>query len=232
MSVLGQPLTVAPTTAERMEAWRRRSQRVHIARRWLPRVGAGLLAFTLVWMMVRAVIAIVVASDFQTGEVHMINPKFMGRDEKGRPYSITAQDAVRDARRPDRVRLTKPVMLLDNPGAPPTRMVARTGALDQTVHTLVLDGDVVGDNGQGSIFRSQHAVIDTDGGAVRGDSAVEGVGPLGRITASAYSISPHGDHIMFSGGVHSHVIPQTQAAPLKAAPSQVSGGPKPLKPRL
>ena len=233
MSVLDAPAqrTASPprsaSTAERMEAWRRRSQRVHFARRWLPRAGVALLVFTLVWMVVRAVIAIVVASDFQSGEVHMINPKFLGRDEKGRPYTVTAQDAVRDARRPDRMRMTLPVIVLENPGAPSTRMTARTGSLDQTIHTLVLAGDVVGDDGKGSHFKSQHAVIDTDGGAVRGDSAVEGIGPLGRITASAYSISPHGDHIVFSGGVRSHVIVQTQAAE-----GDKPKKPKPLKPRL
>ena len=222
MSLLDASERTAPTTAERMEAWRRRSQRVHLARRWLPRLGVALLAFTVIWMIVRAVIAIVVASDFQSGEVHMINPKFLGRDDKGRPYSVTAQDAVRDARRLDRVTLTQPVIVLENPGEPSTRMTAHTGSLDQTAHLLVLAGNVVGEDGKGARFTSQHAVIDTDGGAVRGDSAVEGVGPLGRITASAYSISPHGDHIVFSGGVKSHIIAHTQA----------DEGRKPLKPRL
>jgi len=224
MSAADPSLPAAPaptTTAARMAAWRRRSQRVHFARRWLPRAGIALFAFTLAWMIIRAVIALVVASDFQTGEVHMIHPKFLGRDEKGRPYVITADDAVRDPRRADRVKLTKPVIVLEDPGAAPSRMVAQQGALDQTAHTLVLSGDVIVDDGQGASFKSQHAVIDTDGGAVRGDSAVEGVGPLGRITASAYSISPHGDHIVFSGGVRSHVVPQTNAT-----------GEKPLKPRL
>jgi lipopolysaccharide export system protein LptC len=211
MIARGPDLTTAPlSTAERMEAWRRRSQRVFFLRRWLPRAGIALVSFTVLWMLVRAVIALVVASDFKTGEVHMINPKFLGRDENGRPYSVTAKDAVRDAAHPDRVRLTEPVLTLETPGASPTLMHARLGNLDQTAHRLVLVGDVKVDDGKGAHFHSERAVIDTEGGAVRGDSAVQGVGPLGRINASSYAISPGGDHIVFSGGVQSRLYLKSQ----------------------
>ena len=203
-----------PTQAalDPLAGWRRQSARVLWMRRWLPRAMIGLGVFTFLWMAVRAVVALLVAADFQTGEIHMTNPKFMGRDTKGRAYSVVALDAVRDARHPDRVRLNKVVIHLQGDGPNPMTVVAKNGDLDQTKHVLSLAGGVNADNGAGSRFRSDRAVIDTETGAVRGDSAVVGEGPLGRITASSYSISENGQRIVFTGGVRSHLLMNTEAA--------------------
>ncbi|CAN5360033.1 LPS export ABC transporter periplasmic protein LptC [soil metagenome] len=199
-------------TPDPLAAWRRSSARVFWMRRWLPRAMIGLGVFTFLWMLVRAVVALVVAADFHTGEIHMTNPKFMGRDTKGRAYNVTAADAVRDTRHPDRVRLNSVVIHLQGDGPNPMSVVAKSGDLDQTRHVLHLAGDVDADNGSGNRFRSDRAVIDTESGAVRGDSAVVGEGPLGRITASSYSISENGQRILFSGGVRSHLNMHTEAA--------------------
>lgn len=205
----------AMATGERpdpLAAWRRSSRRVALMRRWLPRAMVGLGVFTLLWMVVRALVALLVAADFQTGEVHMTNPKFMGRDTKGQAYNVTASDAVRDPRHPDRVRLNSVVIHLQGEGPNPMTVVAKSGDLDQTRHTLHLAGGVDADNGAGSRFRSDRAVIDTESGAVRGDSSVVGEGPIGRITASSYAISENGQRIVFVGGVRSHLIMHTEAA--------------------
>ena len=181
-------------------------------RRWLPRAMIGLGVFTVLWMIVRALVALVVASDFQGGEIHMTNPNFRGRDTKGRAYSVTAADAVRDTRHPDRVRLNKVLIHLQGDGPNPMSVVAKSGDLDQTRHVLRLAGGVNADNGSGNRFSSDRAIIDTESGAGRGDSAVVGEGPLGRITASSYSVSENGQRIVFSGGVRSHLTMHTEAA--------------------
>lgn len=217
------PLTPATGAApsdvgERMKAWRQRSGRIAFMRRWLPRAGIALVAFTILWMLVRAAIALITAADFQNGEVHMLNPKFLGRDDKGKPYSVVAQDAVRNPHHPDIVHLTAPILTLTADSGKPMRMTARTGELDQTKHLLLLQGDVVGEDDKGDTFRSDRTVIDTEAGSARGDSAVVGDGPLGHITASSYSISPHGEHIVFAGGVRSRVNLQPKAAPAAGKP--------------
>jgi lipopolysaccharide export system protein LptC len=196
-----------PGVAEGMEAWRRRSHRVFWMRRWLPRMMIGLLVFTVLWMAVRGVIALVVAADFQNGEVHMTNPRFQGRDSKGRAYVVVATDAVRDAYHIDRVRLSNVLMTLEGDGPKPMTIASRSGDLDQTRHILHLAGNVDAQNGQGYRFRSDRATIDTESGALRGDSRVVGDGPLGHITASSYSVSENGQRILFTGGVQSHLTP-------------------------
>lgn len=209
----GPPDPASPDIGAQMRAWRQRSSRIAWMRRWLPRVGIALVVFTVLWMAVRAAIALITAADFQNGDVHMLNPKFLGRDDKGKPYSVVAKDAVRNAHHPEIVHLTAPVLTLTSDSGAPMRMTSRTGELDQTRRLLLLEGDVFAQDDNGDTFRTERTVIDTEAGSARGDSAVVGDGPLGHITASSYSISPHGEHVVFLGNVHSRVNMKSKAAP-------------------
>ena len=213
-------IAASPEIAARMKSWRRRSGRIAVMRRWLPRIGIALVSFTVLWMAIRAAIALITASDFQNGDVHMLNPQFLGRDDKGKPYSVVAKDAVRNTHHPDIVHLTAPILTLQADSGKPMRMTARTGELDQTKHLLLLQGDVFIEDDKGDTFRSERTVIDTEAASARGDSAVVGDGPLGHITASSYSISSHGEHIVFEGGVRSRLNMQPKAAPKAEKPKK------------
>ena len=138
----------------------------------------------------------------------MLSPEFFGRDQSGRPYTITAKDAVRNPAHPERVSLNQPRMVLQSltAGDPPTIVYAATGLYNETSHILALDGQVHLDDGKGDIFISEHALVNTDAGTVDGRSPVTGTGPLGQTSASAYAVKDKGKDILFIGNVKSHIV--------------------------
>ena len=192
--------------------WRRRS--VVVRRLRLAAVWAIVALATLVigWIGVRTAISIL--SPSETGaEIRMSNPRFYGRDEKGRPYVIAASRAVRDADDPDLVLLTRPDMTLAMQGPQPGRLRGRTGVYNEASHVLVVQGDAVFEDGAGYVFRSQAARIDTLTREVEGRVAVTGDGPAGQTRAQSYFIHDRGARVVFVGDVHSHLVNEPPGSP-------------------
>ncbi len=139
--------------------------------------------------------------------IRMLGPKFFGRDQSGRPYTITAVDAVRDPVHSERVALNQPHMVLQQlNGDPPTIVYSATGLYNENTHMLALDGQVHLDDGKGDIFVSEHALVNTDAGTVDGRSPVTGTGPLGQTSSSSYAVKDRGKDILFIGNVKSHIV--------------------------
>ena len=135
----------------------------------------------------------------------MTNPKFYGRDEKGRSFQLTATEAIRSTGDANRVTLSAPGMRLDVGGANPMAVTGGRGVYREDTKVLRLDGNVRMKDGRGTDLASPEAVVDTQSNVVRGEKGVTGTGPLGAITASSYAIYDGGDRVVFSGGVRSHI---------------------------
>ncbi len=192
--------------ARAMDHWRRRSRVIHFWRRALPLLMILISVGVLGLVMVRTLFGGQgpIAQDQQ---IRMLGPKFLGRDQSGRPYTVTAKDAVRDAVHPERVSLNQPHMVLQSlNGDPPTIVDSATGLYNETTHMLALDGQVRLDDGKQDIFISEHALVNTDEGTVDGRSPVTGTGPLGTTSSSAYVIKDSGRDILFIGNVKSHIV--------------------------
>ena len=192
--------------ARAMEKWRRRSRMIHFWRRALP-VLMGLIAgVVLVLVVIRTVFA-VHGPTARDQEIRMLSPKYFGRDSSGRPYTVTAKDAVRDPVHVERVSMNQPDMVLQGlNGDPPTHVYSATGLYNETTHMLALDGQVHLDDGKGDLFVSEHALVDTDAGTVDGRSPVTGTGPLGQTASSSYAIKDSGRDVLFIGNVKSHIV--------------------------
>ncbi len=140
-----------------------------------------------------------------TSAIHMTNPKFYGRDEKGRSFQLLAKDAVRDLKDANLVTLSAPGMMLDTGGPQPVRVQGGHGVYREDTKMLQLADGVAMQDGRGSQFHSAAATVDTRAGVVRGEKNVTGQGPLGQIAASSYAVENGGDRILFTGGVHAHI---------------------------
>ncbi|HAQ35994.1 MAG: hypothetical protein CMF74_16365 [Maricaulis sp.] len=135
----------------------------------------------------------------------MINPRFSGRDDGGAPFTVTADTAIR--RRGEALNLTA----LENPRIDfemlqaleqsADGVIARNGLYDSDARTLDLDTDVRFQTRSGYLFSSSQARIYLGEDRVVGDTAVEGVGPMGRIRADSYEVLDGGDHVVFTGNV-------------------------------
>ena len=126
------------------------------------------------------------------------------------PYVLSAAGAVRDAVNPDIVHLTDADMVLDVGKPQPATLRGDVGAFNEATRILALKGHVVFTDGGGSTFLSDVAKIDTYTLEVRGYASVYGAGPLGTTRALSYAIHDRGQHVVFTGDVHTHLYNGSQ----------------------
>ncbi len=136
--------------------------------------------------------------------IQLVNPRFVGRDNKGRAFVITARVATRDPADYQRVILQTPALVLDEEGDNPMRISALSGVYREDARLLSLDGDVKL-NGADLNFTTASSLFNTATGELEGAGEIQGVGALGEIIAKSYGVYDKGDRLVFKGGVHTRV---------------------------
>lgn len=207
MPAAGRPAPSAARRARELARWRRRSRVIAALRIALPAVIAVISVVFAGWAFFGDLATHVgPAQNAATSEsIHMTNARFLGRDEQGRAYVLTAAGATRDDANPMRIELAAPAMTFDADGANPTHMSADTGVYREDTRILMLDGHVTLHDAIGDNFATNQAIVDTIKGAVAGRSAVAGQGPTGAIQADSYSVTDRGQVLVFQGRVHSRL---------------------------
>ncbi len=191
--------------------WRQRSKRIRFLRRALPAGMALLIALLLGWVGVRAVLSALTAATGAAGTVHMSNARFHGRDGHDRSFVLVAQEATRDGADPNKVALVRPDLTLTNDAGPqPRRVSGQRGLYFDDTKMLYMTGHVVFEDGAGNRFASDRAEINIQQNTLRGDTAVTGDGPMGHVDAQTYSVDSTGDHVVFVGQVHTHLVNQQE----------------------
>lgn len=185
--------------AREAERWRARSKRVRLYRRLLPIIIVVLAGGTLTWTIFRTVMSGVERRASESEEIRFAKVMFHGQDDAGRAFVIGAQGAVQDPAT-GRFRLVGPVLRLNLGGRKVTEMTADGGTYDETARTVTIGPNVrISDGGTGFTLTTPEAVVDTRTGTVTGSKGVEGSGPLGTLSASAYAIYEQGERVVFSG---------------------------------
>ena len=206
-----QPVDQAPSPildrrAAEMERWRARSKRILFYRRALPWAMLAIVVAVASWVGLRAFLSAQQADLANaTSAIHMTNPKFYGRDEKGRSFQLSAKDAVRDVKDTSLIALNGPGLMLDTGGKEPVRVQGGKGSYREDTKILTLTDGVLLQDGRDSEFQSSDAVVDTHAGVVRGEKDVHGHGPLGQIAASSYAVEDNGARVLFLGAVRTHI---------------------------
>jgi lipopolysaccharide export system protein LptC len=190
--------------AERLHAamakWRRRSHLIRFFRRALPTAMALMVLGLLAWVAWRAVTH-PTPKEEQSVSIRMLNPRFRGRDDEGRPFTLAASEAARDSRDFQRVILKNPFVSLQDDGSGPMTVRAQRGVYNERTLIMVLEGAVHMVDPSGWVFDTERAIVDTNRNRVSGDRPVVGVGPAGRIAASSYVVYNQGERVVFRGGV-------------------------------
>jgi lipopolysaccharide export system protein LptC len=182
-----------------------RSRRIAFWRKALPWSMAIIVLAVVGWIGARSVVSYFIQRA-ASGVIHMTNPRFYGRDEKGRSFLIAAREATRVPGQVDRIILDGPKLSLDLGKAKPAAASADKGVYQEKSRVLDLTGRVKFDDGAGNRFSSDKAVIDTKTWTIHGESRVVGEGAIGRIEASSYAITEDGKHALFRGGVKAHLV--------------------------
>ncbi len=183
------------------QRWRNRSRMIRTLRLALP-IGIGLIFLGLAGAIAYNTFASAPAPAVDSDEpIRLMNPRFVGRDEKGRAFVLTAVSAIRDTKDYQRVALDRPSLVLDEGSPDEMRIGSQSGTYHEGERKLDLTGGVRL-SGVRATFKTEGSQFDTKTGELAGSGAIQGVGSLGEITAKSYAIYGKGDRMVFKGGVH------------------------------
>jgi lipopolysaccharide export system protein LptC len=200
------PSAGAPRRAV-FELWRARSRFVRALRFLLP-LAIGLVLLTMVSFVIHSTIMGSKAKPIDAGApIQLVNPRFVGRDNQGRAFVLTAKSATRDDRDYQRVQLDTPMLILDEEGDHPVRISAQAGVYREDARVLNLEGGVKL-NGGAINFSTASSVFNTATGELEGNGEITGAGALGEIIAKSYGVYDKGDRMVFKGGVHTRIDAQ------------------------
>ncbi|HEY3798239.1 MAG TPA: LPS export ABC transporter periplasmic protein LptC [Caulobacteraceae bacterium] len=178
---------------------------VHALRWLLPALMLGILVLLGAYVVADALRTAHERPRDTPTQIRMVNPHFLGRDDQGRAFNLTAHQAFRDDIDPQRVVLVAPVLMMDVDLPHPKTVSADKGVFDEDTRMLRLTGHVHIDDSQASTVNTAEAVIDTRAGTVNGAAPIEGAGPKGSIQARSYQASQKTGVVVFKGGVHARL---------------------------
>jgi len=186
------------------ERWRRRSRLIRTLRLVLPAaiaaIFAGLIG-SVAWSTFNAQPKAARAGD---EPIRLLNPRFVGRDDKGRAFVLTAEAATRDRLDYQRVILQKPALVLDENGPDQMRINGAKGVFHEQSGKLELDGGVRMADAKNA-FNTASSLFDTKTGEVVGSGPIQGAGGLGEISAESYAVYGKGERMVFKGGVRTRL---------------------------
>lgn len=128
--------------------------------------------------------------------IQLVAPRFMGRDDAGQEFVITADKAERGAEQDAPVTLTNP--RFEN--AKKQSIQAPAGLYESTKQRLELRDGFTFQQGD-YVFSGPTATVDTGGALVSGAEGVEGYGPLGSVRADAYEFYFREGRVFLRGDV-------------------------------
>jgi lipopolysaccharide export system protein LptC len=196
----------------------RRRRFVLILKRGLPLAAFAALAAVLLWPQITGIEEGVRVAyrkpslDVPAGAASVVEPRFQGTDERGRPYTVSAESALQPPGS-DTVALTRPrgdVTLEDGAWV---LLEARTGLFRRETRMLDLEGEVALFHDSGYEVRTEAAEIDLRGGTARGDRPVAAQGPAGTLDAVGFEIIERGNVLVFGGPARLVLLPQEKGAP-------------------
>jgi len=173
--------------------------------KWLlPIAAMALLALIALWPELdRATSRARLAIGHISGEVEggrLIDARYNGVDEKGRPYSMTAATARQLD--PQRVGLTMPKGDITLENGTWMMLTAKEGTFVQRLSQLDLVKDVTLYRDDGTTMHTAAASVDLKAGAAAGSDPVHVEGPFGVLDAQGFAVMDKGISIDFTGPAH------------------------------
>jgi Uncharacterized protein conserved in bacteria len=200
------PVTASPRVAS-IRRWKRRSRLIRALRIIFPALIFLTLAGLATCVAYNTIAGQPTALASSDEPIRLVNPRFIGRDEKGRAFVLTAVSATRDPHDYQRVILDKPALILDEEGPDPLRITGGAGVYHEGNRKLEVSGGVHL-SGAKAAFETAASLFDTKTGELVGSGPIQGSGSLGEITAKSYGVYDKGDRMVFKGGVHTRLDSQ------------------------
>ena len=182
----------------------RRRFLINLSKLVLPTVAMALLASIALWPEIQdATLKARLAANHVAGEVDggkLIDARYNGVDEQGRPYTITAATAWQID--PERVGLTTPKGDITLKNGTWLMLTSKQGTFIQHLNQLDLVKDVTLYRDDGTTLNTESASIDVKAGAAAGSQPVHAEGPFGVLDAQGFTVMDKGAAIDFPGPAH------------------------------
>ncbi|WP_342452462.1 LPS export ABC transporter periplasmic protein LptC [Pararoseomonas baculiformis] len=130
--------------------------------------------------------------------VRVVDPRYQGVDEQGRPFNVTAFTASQQGST-NVVDLEAPRGDLMLSGDGWMLLESRNGRYDRDANILDLRGDVTIWQDDGTLIETQEARVDVKGGNAEGDRPIAAQGTFGTITGDGFRLRERGAVVVFTG---------------------------------
>jgi lipopolysaccharide export system protein LptC len=177
---------------------------INLTKWLLPLAAMGLLSMIALWPEIdKATTKARLALNHVSGEVEggkLIDARYNGVDQKGRPYTVTAATAWQID--PQKVGMTLPKGDITLENGTWLMLTAKQGTFIQGLNQLDLVKDVTLYRDDGTTMHTESASIDVKAGAAAGSEPVHVEGPFGVLDAQGFTVMDKGNAIDFAGPAH------------------------------
>ncbi|NQV48063.1 MAG: LPS export ABC transporter periplasmic protein LptC [Rhodospirillaceae bacterium] len=171
---------------------------------FLPVVAVALITLVLIWPHLqfkdaRFRIGFSALTSGDTNDPSMINPRYIGTDEKSQAFSVTADIAKNLLNGKKSIELEMPKADISLEDGSWLVLTAKNGIYERVAETLQLKGSVNMFHDSGYEFKTESADIDLATGIATGLQSIEGQGPFGTLKAEGFKLFKNKNVILFTG---------------------------------
>lgn len=182
----------------------RYSRFVRVMKILLPSLAAVLLGLVVAWPRLavedeRFHVGWANLSPKSVESLAMVNARYFGIDESNHPFTITSKKAVQVDSQSGIVELAEPQADFTSRDGSAVFVQADRGYYHQKEQLLDLAGSVSLYHEKGYELHTEAAYIDLKAQTARGDVAVDGQGPQGRVEGEGFEIRDKGGDVMVTG---------------------------------
>jgi lipopolysaccharide export system protein LptC len=141
-------------------------------------------------------------------EVTVRDVKYDGKDDKGRPFSVTADSASHIDGDDRHISLRKPLADITMSSGAYVALTANDGVLDRDADIITLNGDVTLFHDNGLSFQTNSATINLKDKTAEGSDVVEGQNGDGELVSQGFRVLDDGDTIHFTGKAYMKIYPK------------------------
>lgn len=211
---VAQPAPFAPPPRRPVRPIRRRRAPVTLLKIALPLTAVVTVGYLFYWWLesrettVDPTLMQGVEQQSTPNEVTVTDVKYDGKDDQGRPFSITAESAAHEEGNERRIALKKPLADIVMGGGAYVAVTATDGLLDRDADIVTLTGDVTLFHDNGLSFQTDSATIDLKAKTAEGSDPVEGQNEDGEVIAQGFKVLDDGNTIEFTGKAYMKIYPK------------------------
>jgi lipopolysaccharide export system protein LptC len=211
---------------------RRRRAPLAMVKIALPTVAVITIGYLVYWWWVHAEDQVITVTKMENvvdgpqikAEVTVNDVKYDGKDDQGRPYSITAKTASHADGDERHIALTSPLADIVMASGAYVALTAQKGMLDRDTDIIVLNGDVTLFHDNGLSFQTDSATINMKDKTAEGSAPVEGQNGDGELISEGFRVQDDGDTIVFTGKAYMKIYPKQKDPDQPVQQGQVQEG--------